>query len=64
MEMGNLTKQNVEAWHHGKVPYLEYMVEGNLSKATRILRIIGFHVHDPNLVLQRTVYRQSDRYKN
>jgi uncharacterized protein with PIN domain len=64
IEMGNLTKQNVEAWRRGKVPYLEYVVEGNLSKATRILRIIGFHVHDLNMVPQRTVYRQSDRSKN
>ena len=64
MEMGNLTKQNVEAWRHGKVPYLEYVIEGNLSKATRILRIIGFHVHDLNMVPQRTVCRQSDRSKN
>jgi hypothetical protein len=62
--MGNLTKQSVEAWRRGKVPYLEYVIEGNLSKATRILRIIGFHVHDLNMVPQRTVYLQSDRSKN
>jgi len=64
MEMGNLTKQNVEAWRRGKVPYLEYVIEGNLSKATRILCIIGFHVHDLNMVPQRTVSRQSDRSRN
>ena len=64
IEMGNLTKQNVEAWRHGKVPYLEYVIEGNLSKATRILRIIGFHVHDLNMVPHRGVYRQSDRSRN
>jgi uncharacterized protein with PIN domain len=64
MEMGNLTKQNVEAWRCSKVPYLEYIIEGNLSRATRILRIIGFHVHDLSMVPQRTVYRQSDRSRN
>jgi len=64
MEMGNLTKQNIEAWRRGKVPYLEYVIEGNLPKATRILRIIGFHVHDLNMVPQRTVSRQSDRSRN
>ena len=58
MEMGNLTKQNYQAWRRGTVPYLEYVIEGNLSKATRILRIIGFHVHDLNMVPRRTVYRQ------
>jgi len=64
MGMGNLTKQDYDAWRRGTVPYLEYVVEGNLSKATRILGIIGFHMHDLNMVPQRTVYRQSDRYKN
>jgi len=64
MEMGNLTKQNYEVWCRGGVPYLEYVVEGNLSKINRILHIIGFHVHDLNMVSQRTVYRQSDRSRN
>jgi hypothetical protein len=64
MEMGNLTKQNVEAWRYGKVPYLEYVIDGNLSKATRILRIIGIHVHDLNMVPHRGVYRQLGRSRN
>jgi hypothetical protein len=64
MEMGNRTKQNYDAWRRGKLPYLEYVVEGNLSKVNRILRIIGFHLHDLNMVLQTTVYQQSDCYKN
>jgi hypothetical protein len=28
LEMGNLTKQNVEAWRRGKVPYLELHFPG------------------------------------
>ena len=28
------------------------------------MHIIGFHVHDLNMVPRRTVYRQSGRYKN
>ena len=64
MEMGNLTQKNYEAWRRGKVPYLEFVFEGNLSKANRILRIIGFHVHDLNMVPRRTVYRQSGSGKN
>jgi len=43
IEMGNLSKKNHEAWLKGQVPYLERVFEGNLSKANRILRIIGFH---------------------
>jgi hypothetical protein len=58
MEMGNLTQKNHEAWHRGHVPYLERVFEGSLSKANRILRIIGFHVHDLNMRPRRTVYHQ------
>jgi hypothetical protein len=60
LEIGNLMKKNVEAGRRGKGSFLEYVVEGNLSKPTRILRIICFHVHDLNMVPQRMVYRQSN----
>jgi hypothetical protein len=58
IEMGNLSKKNYESWRKGQVPYLERVFEGSLSKANRILRIIGFHVHDLNMVPRQTVYRQ------
>ena len=58
IEMGNLSKKNYEAWRKGQVPYLEQVFEGSLSKANRIFRIIGFHVHDLNMVSRQTVYRQ------
>ena len=61
IEMGNLTKKNHDAWRQGKVPYLERVFEGNLSKANRILRIIGFHVHDLNMVPQNTQYHQKGK---
>jgi hypothetical protein len=64
MEMGNLTQKNHEAWYRGQVPYLERAFEGSLSKANRILRIIGFHVHDLNMVPRRTVYHQWGKGKN
>ena len=57
IEMGNLSKKNLEAWRAGQVPYLERVFEGNLSKANRILRIIGFHVHDLNMVPSHATYR-------
>ena len=63
MEMGNLTKKNYDSWHKGQVQYLERVFEGNLSKASRILRIIGFHMHDLNMVPRRTVYRQRGKGK-
>ena len=58
IEMGHLSKNNYEAWRKGQVPFLERVIEGNLSKANRILRIIGFHAHDLNMVPQQTVYHQ------
>ncbi len=58
IEMGNISKKNYESWRKGQVPYLERVFEGSLSKANRILRIIGFHVHDLNMVSRQTVYRQ------
>jgi hypothetical protein len=64
MEMGNLTQKNHEAWRCGHVPYLERVFEGSLSKANRILRIIGFHVHDLNMLPRRTVYHQWGKGKS
>jgi len=58
LEMGNLTQKNHEAWYRGHVPYLERVFAGSLSKANRILRLIGFHVHDLNMLPRRTVYHQ------
>jgi hypothetical protein len=64
MEMGNLTKKNHDAWLRGQVPYLERVFEGSLSKASRILRIIGFHVHDLDMLPKRTVYLQKGTGKS
>ena len=64
IEMGNLSKKNYEAWRKGHIPYLERVIEGNLSKANRILRIIGFHAHDLNMVPRHTPYHQWSRGKS
>jgi hypothetical protein len=63
LEMGNLRPKNHEAWYRGHVPYLERVFAGSLSKANRILRLIGFHVHDLNMVPRRTVYSQGGQSK-
>ena len=63
IEMGNLAKKNHDAWRQGKVPYLERVFEGSLSKANRILRIIGFHAHDLNMVPHITQYHQKVKGK-
>ncbi len=64
IEMGNLSKKNSESWRRGDVPYLERVFEGSLSKANRILRIIGFHMHDLNMISRPTTYRQRGGGKN
>src|SRR5215831_5840636 len=63
-EMGNLTPKNHEAWSRGHVPYLERVFAGSLSKANRILRLIGFHVHDLDMAPRRTVYYQGGQSTN
>ena len=56
--MGQLTQKDYEAWRRGDVPYLEKVFQGSLSKANRILRIIGFHMHDLNMIPTEGSYRQ------
>jgi hypothetical protein len=64
IELGNLTKKNHDSWRKGQVPYLERVIEGNLSKINRIIRIIGFHAHDLNMVPSYTVYHQWGKAKS
>lgn len=63
LEMGNLSPKDHEAWRKGSVPYLERVFQGNLSKANRILRLIGFHSHDLNMVPEQGVYERRVRGK-
>lgn len=63
MEMGNLSKQNHDAWRKGQVLYFERVFEGSLSKANRILRIIGFHAHDLNMIPKNTTYFKNGKGK-
>jgi len=58
LEMGNLLPKHHDAWRRGRVPYLERVFQGNLSKANRILRIIGFHAKDLNMAARQRTYRQ------
>ena len=61
LKMGNLTATDHDAWRRGKVPYLERVFQGSLPKANRILRIIGFHMHDLNMVVLQREYRQKGK---
>ncbi len=55
--MGLLTGKDVVKWRQGAIPYLERVITCNLKKASRILRLMGFHAHDLNLKPSSTVYK-------
>jgi len=58
MELGLLMADDVVRWKRGEVPYLERVIRCNLSRAGRILRVLGFHAHDLNLKPSMTCYHQ------
>jgi hypothetical protein len=51
-----LTYDDAADWRQGRVAYLERVVNCNLTRLSRLLRILRFHVHDLNLVPSTTVY--------
>jgi hypothetical protein len=58
MKMGILSAKDLEDWRFGRVTYLERVIQGNLTRLSRLLRLLGFHCHDLNLVAAATVYVQ------
>ncbi len=54
--MGLLTLEHIEDWRRGRVPYLERVIDCNLTRLSRLLRILRFHAHDLNLVPSVTAY--------
>jgi hypothetical protein len=54
--MGLLNPEDLEAWHRGRTPYLEKVVNCNLTRLSRLLRILRFHAHDLNLVPSTAAY--------
>jgi hypothetical protein len=51
-----LTRERLEEWRRGRVPFLEGVINWNLTRLGRLLRILGFHAHDLNLKPSRTAY--------
>lgn len=56
IRLGLLAESDFEDWRFGRIPYLEDVIRCNLSKASRILRILRFHAHDLNLKPSHTAY--------
>ena len=54
--MGLLTPQRLEDWRRGHVPYLERVINCNLTRLSRLLQVPRFHVHDLKLVPSWTAY--------
>lgn len=51
-----LTREQLEDWRHGRVPFLERVIHCNLTRLGRLLRILRFHAHDLNLKPSWTAY--------
>ena len=47
--MGLLTREHFEDWRRRRVPCLEQVINCNLTRLSRLLRILRFHAHDLNL---------------
>jgi hypothetical protein len=58
IRMDLLSPKSMEDWKRGRIPYLERVIRCNLSKASRILRILRKHAHDLDLKPSLTVYKR------
>ena len=56
--MGLLRSEHLADWRRGRVAHLERVVTCNLSRVSRVLRILRFHAHDLNLKPSFTVYNR------
>jgi hypothetical protein len=54
--MGILDPAKLQDWRLGRVPYLEKVIDCNLRRLSRLLRILRFHAHDLKLVPSTTAY--------
>jgi hypothetical protein len=53
-----LSRDNPQEWRCERIPYLEQVISCNLTRLSRLLRILRFHVHDLKLVPSTTAYRR------
>ena len=56
VRMGMLAPDRLEQWHRGRIAYLEQVIDCNLTRLSRRLRILRFHTHELKLVPSMTVY--------
>jgi hypothetical protein len=58
IRMDLLSPESAENWRRGRIPYLERVIQCNLSKASRILRILRMLAHELDLKPSPTVYKR------
>ena len=56
VQMDLLDPKRLEDWRRGRVPYLEKVIDCNLTRLSRLLRILRFHAHDLKLNPSATAY--------
>jgi hypothetical protein len=56
VRMQLLAPKDLDAWRRGRVPYLERVIQCNLTRLSRLLRILRFHAHDLHLAPSIAVY--------
>jgi hypothetical protein len=56
--MGLLAPERLEDWRRGRVPFLERVIGCNLTRLSRLLRMLRFHARDLHLVPSFTDYRR------
>lgn len=52
--MQRLSAAHLEDWRRGRVPYLERVIDCNLTRLSRLLRILHMHAHDLELARPAT----------
>ncbi|MFD1850913.1 hypothetical protein [Oceanobacillus bengalensis] len=57
VKMERLTQKQAEDWRFKRIPYLERVVIGNLSKLNNILKILEKYAREKNLKPSITVYK-------
>src|SRR5690606_17095569 len=59
--MSLLDAKHLDDWRRGRVPHLERVINGKLTRLSRLLRILRFHAHDLNLKPSWTAYMRWGR---
>jgi hypothetical protein len=64
IKLDYLKKEDYEDWRFARIPHLEKVIQCNLSKANRVLRILRIHAEDIGLKESKTVYKKWGKGKN